>query len=67
MILEQLAVAGKRKVVPELLRMRGFDFNYYTSAVQKSDGHSCFFCYDQGYEPLDEHTVLIIKRDCFWE
>jgi hypothetical protein len=63
-ILVQFNPTGKSKVAREKLRLKGFDFNYYTSSYITKDGAHYFYCYEQGYLPIEkEQCLLVIRKD----
>ena len=63
-ILLELNPEGKNRVTREKLRSKGFDFNYFTSIYTTKEGAQYFYCYDQGYLPIEkDHCLLVIKKD----
>ena len=63
-ILIDLNPAGKNKVSREKLRSKGFDFNYFTSIFTTKEGAQYFYCYEQGYLPIEkDYCLLVIKKD----
>lgn len=60
-ILMELNPEGRNKVALEKLRLRGFDFGYFTSTVT-NEGMQHFYCYDHGYAPLEEESSVLICR-----
>lgn len=63
-ILLDLNPDGKSRVSREKMRSKGFDFNYYTSTYTTKEGAQYFYCYEQGYLPIEkEHCLLVIKKD----
>jgi hypothetical protein len=56
---------GKSKVVTrDKLKAKGFNFNYFTSTYTTKDGAQYFYCYDQGYLPIEkEQCLLVLKKD----
>jgi len=62
-ILMQLNPEGKTKIPKRKLLDRGFDFNYFTSVYRTKAGTVYYFCYEQGYLPLeDDFCALVIKN-----
>jgi hypothetical protein len=62
-ILTELNPYGKRRVTLDKLKDRGFNFNYFTSTLKTKDGVQYFYCYDQGYLPLEkEHCLLVVRK-----
>jgi|SRR5687768_3102243 hypothetical protein len=63
-ILVGLNPDGKSKVKMDKLTSKGFDFNYYTSTYTTKEGAKYFYCYDQGYLPIEkDFFLLVIKKD----
>jgi hypothetical protein len=63
-ILMALNPDGKIKIAREKLATRGFDFNYFTSMYITKEGANYFYCYEQGYLPLDkDFCLLVVKKE----
>ena len=63
-ILVELNPDGKSRVKRDKLKSKGFDFAYYTSTYTTKDGAQYFYCYDQGYLPIEkDHCLLVVKKD----
>ena len=63
-ILINLNPSGKNKVSREKLRSKGFDFNYFTSIFTTKEGTQYFYCYEQGYLPIEKDCyLLVIKKE----
>ncbi|NER18951.1 hypothetical protein [Spongiivirga citrea] len=62
-ILEELNPDGKTKTTKTKLIGKGFDFNYFTSIYTTKKGTIYYFCYDQGYLPLENDYYALVKRD----
>jgi hypothetical protein len=60
-ILKQLNKTGKTKVHKDALQKAGFDFNYLTRLYTTKKGSTYFFCYDQGYLPLDNGWYVLVE------
>ena len=55
---------GKNKVSREKLKAKGFDFNYFTSTYTTKEGAQYFYCYEQGYLPIEkDQCLLVIKKE----
>jgi len=39
-----------------------FDFNHFTSIYTTQTGNIYYFCYDQGYLPLENDFYALVKR-----
>ena len=61
-ILNELNPDGKNRVSRERLKARGFNFQYFTSTYETREGAQYFYCYDQGYLPLEKELVLLVVR-----
>jgi len=62
-ILEELNPDGKTKITKTKLIGKGFDFNYFTSIYTTKKGTVYYFCYDQGYLPLENDYYALVRRD----
>jgi len=63
-ILAQLNPEGKIRVAREKLLAKGFDFTYYTSTYTTKEGAQYFYCYDQGYLPIEKgYYLLVVKKE----
>lgn len=62
-ILVALNHNGKAKVKRSKLLQEGFDFTYFTSTYETQKGAIYKLVYDQGYLPLGDDYLLLIK----WE
>jgi len=59
-ILCKLNTNGKTKVSRSKLLHEGFDFNYFTNIYKTQKGNTYRICYNEGYLPLTNETVLLI-------
>lgn len=64
-ILIGLNPKGKSKVTLDRLLSRGFNFDYFTSTYTTKEGSQYFYCYDQGYLPLEGNCFLLVVRKEF--
>jgi hypothetical protein len=63
-ILTGLNPRGKNRIRLEKLKSLGFNFDYYTSTHRTKDGAQYFYCYDQGYLPIEkDYCLLVVKKD----
>jgi D-alanine-D-alanine ligase-like ATP-grasp enzyme len=63
-ILVELNPDGKTWVSVERLKNKGFNFSYFTSTSRTKDGAQYFYCYEQGYLPLEKgYFLLVIKKE----
>lgn len=63
LILEHLNPRGKTKLHRDKLSNKGFNFNFYTNTYTTKAGAVYYFCYEQGYLPLEENFYAIVKRE----
>lgn len=55
---------GKSRVTRDKLKSKGFDFNYFTSTYTTKEGAQYFYCYEQGYLPIEkDQCLLVVKKD----
>lgn len=63
-ILAELNPGGKTRVGADKLHARGFDFTYFTSTFRTKQGSLYYYCYDQGYLPIEDgNYLLVVKKD----
>jgi hypothetical protein len=63
-ILLDMNPTGKNKVSHEKLNAKGFNFNYFTSTYKTKEGARYFYCYEQGYLPIEkDYYLLVIKKE----
>jgi predicted nucleic acid-binding Zn ribbon protein len=63
-ILMELNPEGKNKVPLAKLKSKGFDFSYYTNIYTTKEGAQYFFCYEQGYLPIEkDYYLLVVRKD----
>jgi hypothetical protein len=46
---------------------RGFKFSYYTNIYTTRGGNTYFFCYDQGYLPMEGGYLTLVVRQAYVE
>jgi hypothetical protein len=61
-ILLELNPDGKTRVDRQKLLAAGFDFSVYTSTYTTRDGAQYFYCYDQGYLPMEKDQYLLVVK-----
>lgn len=64
-ILSELNTNGKTKVLRDKLKGKGFDFNFYTSSYRTKDGAIYYYCYEQGYLPIEKDGLLLVVKKEF--
>jgi hypothetical protein len=63
-ILMELNPEGKSRVSLNRLKLKGFDFNYFTTTYRTKDGAQYFYCYEHGYLPIEgDAFLLVVKKD----
>lgn len=63
-ILQQLLPQDQsmQKIPKARLVSMGFHFQYHTHTYTNQKGNTYFFCYDQGWLPLDQEWLLLVRR-----
>lgn len=61
-ILTELNPTGKSTMHRDILLAKGFDFNYFTSLYTTKAGATYFFCYEQGYLPIENNFYALVVR-----
>jgi len=63
-ILDSLNPGGKIKIPASRLKEEGFDFRYHTTTYTTRDGVVYYYCYEQGYLPIEKnYLLLVVKQD----
>lgn len=62
-ILDKLNPNGKTKIPKKRLVDKGFDFHHFTSIYKTKAGTVYYFCYEQGYLPLDGDFYALVRRE----
>lgn len=63
-ILMSLNPDGKIRLSREKLLASGFNFNYFTSTYRTKEGSQYFYCYEQGYLPMEkDYFLLVVKKE----
>lgn len=62
-ILSELNPEGKTKVHRDRLTSRGFHFHFFTHTYVTKAGTTYFFCYEQGYLPLENDFYALVTRE----
>jgi predicted nucleic acid-binding Zn ribbon protein len=63
-ILCELNPEDKVRVHKDKLMQRGFNFRYFTNTYTTQKGATYYFCYEQGYLPLEnEFYALVLKKE----
>lgn len=61
-ILAEFNPDGKSKIHRTRLLEQGFNFSYYTNTFITKNGNVYYFCYDQGYLPIDNNFFALVHR-----
>ncbi len=64
-ILLDLNPDGKNRVSREKLKGKGFDFQHFTSTYTTKEGAQYFYCYEQGYLPIEKDSFLLVVKKEF--
>jgi hypothetical protein len=63
-ILLELNPEGKNRVSRDKLKLKGFDFQHFTSTYTTKEGAQYFYCYEQGYLPIEkDFFLLVVKKE----
>ena len=63
-ILLDLNPEGKNRVNRAKLKAKGFDFEHFTSIYVTKEGSQYFYCYEQGYLPIErDFFLLVVKKE----
>lgn len=54
---------GKTKISRKKLIDLGFDFSLITSIYTTKTNNTYYFIYDQGYMPLDDDWLILVKKN----
>jgi hypothetical protein len=66
-ILAELNPNGKSKTHKDKLLEKGFKFSYFTNIYKTKAGKIYYFCYDQGYLPLDNGWMALVVKKSYVE
>lgn len=67
-ILCNLNPKGKTKIHRKTLLDLGFNFNYFTNIYKTRNGNIYYFCFEQGYLPIDDgFFALVVNKQFFGE
>jgi predicted nucleic acid-binding Zn ribbon protein len=58
---------GKAKVSKVKLLDAGFKFSYYTNVYRTRAGSVYYFCYEQGYLPLEDGSLALVRRQQYMD
>ena len=61
-ILMALNPDGNTKIGRDMLVAEGFDFSHITSVHTTHEGLKYFYCYEQGYLPIEKDCFLLVVK-----
>jgi hypothetical protein len=61
-ILSSFNTEGKTTIHKSRLLQKGFDTNYYTHRYITRKGSVYYFCYDEGFLPLENDFYMLVRR-----
>jgi len=61
-ILKGLNVNGETKVSKRTMIVQGFNFDYCTSAYGTEGKETYFYCYEMGYQVLNDAEILLFEN-----
>ena len=61
-ILMDLNTTGKTRVSRDMLIKNGFNFNYFTSQYKTKENATYFYCFEQGYLPMENNWFLLVVK-----
>lgn len=64
-ILAEANPQGKITIHRDQLVRKGFNFNFFTNIYQTKAGKIYYFCYEQGYLPLDNDFYALVVRQAY--
>lgn len=62
-ILRDANPTGKTTIPRQKLLEKGFNFGYFTSQYTTRSGKTYHYVYDQGYLPLENDLMMLVKKD----
>lgn len=61
-ILAHINHSGKITVTAKRLADDGFNFRYFTNTYTTKAGKTYYFCYEQGYLPLENELFSLVRK-----
>lgn len=61
-ILKTLNVNGETKVSKRSMITQGFNFDYCTSAYGTKGKETYFYCYEMGYQMINDAEILLVEN-----
>ncbi len=62
-ILSDLNPHGKAKAGKLKMLELGFNFSFFTNVYRTKTGKIYYFCYDQGYLPIDDNQFALVHKE----
>jgi len=62
-ILESMNPTGKTSIHKTKLQKQGLNMDYITHIYTTKAGRVYYFCYDQGYSPVENDFYVLVRRD----
>jgi predicted nucleic acid-binding Zn ribbon protein len=62
-ILADLNPTGKSKAGKVKMLEMGFNFHYFTNVYKTKTGNIYYFCYEQGYLPIEDNQFALVIRE----
>lgn len=62
-ILADLNPNGKSKAGKAKMLEMGFNFHYFTNVYKTKTGNIYYFCYEQGYLPIEDNQFALVVRE----
>lgn len=62
-ILLELNPGGKTKTTRDKLLQKGFNFTHFIDLYKTKEGTLYYYCYEQGYLPLEDNWVLMVRKN----
>lgn len=61
-VLKALNVKGETKVSKRTMLVQGFNFDYCTSAYGTEGKGTYFYCYEMGYQVINDAEILLVEN-----
>jgi hypothetical protein len=62
-ILEACLLNESAAIPRQSLTDRGYNFTFITNEILSANQHKYYFCYEYGYQVLEDDLVLIVKKN----
>nr|WP_068888040.1 hypothetical protein [Pedobacter panaciterrae] len=61
-ILKTLNINGETKISKRTMAIQGFNFDYFTSAYSIEGKEKYFYCYEMGYQVINDSEILLVEK-----